>query len=59
MKLTKRQHELINSGITLNAQETEEVERLLWSRQISMTPYQLNSARVRAALGMSPSFPAG
>jgi hypothetical protein len=54
--MNKRQHRLITSGKTLTAKETEEVERLLWSSQTSMTPYQLNSAIGRAAVGLPPSF---
>ena len=59
MKLTPKLHELINSGITLTDKETEEVERLLWSSQTTMTSYQLNSARGRVAVGLTPSFPKG
>ena len=41
-RLTKRQNELINSGVTLTKKETEEVERLIWSRSQPVKPRQLN-----------------
>ena len=59
MKLPKHLHELITSGITLTDKEAAAVEEYLFSIQQPMTSYQLNSARGRVAVGLTPSFPKG
>jgi hypothetical protein len=48
--------ELINSGITLSKAETKLIEEYLWSTQTVVSPYQLNSAKGRLAVGLAPSF---
>lgn len=42
MKLTNRMNELLNSGITLTAKETEQVEAFIQSKSKPVKPQHLN-----------------
>lgn len=46
--------ELINSGITLTEKEAGLVEEFLWANSETVTPYQFNSLKVRAGIGIGP-----
>jgi len=50
MKLTKKQNELINSGITLTKDEASAVERLIWSKSKTVKPEHLNHYLCLAAV---------
>ena len=50
MKLTKKQHELINSMFELSASEIEEVEQLIWSKSKPVKPQHLDHDKCVAAV---------
>ena len=50
MKLTKRQNELINSGITLTDKEAREVEEFIFSKSKPVKPEHLNHYKCVSAI---------
>ena len=56
MKFPSNLNELINSGITLTNKEAQLVEEYIFSIQEKVSPYQLNSSRGRAVIGLGSPF---
>jgi hypothetical protein len=56
MKFPSNLNELINSGITLTDKEAQLVEEYIFSIQEKVSPYQLNSSRGRAVIGLGSPF---
>ena len=50
MKLTKKQHELINSCFQLTPKEIVEVEELIWSKSKPVKPQHLDHYKSLAAI---------